>query len=97
MYVVVLTVNIALNKPAYQSRIWHDEDAQNAVNGRKSGTGAECSKTYGNQNATWWVNLTSIHRIHHIIIYYMKYYGNWCKANTLNLFVHIFILALKNS
>lgn len=78
-----LTVNIALNKPAYQKRPWTADkrfDASNAVDGRKSNRswrGGECSKTYGEQNATWWVNLTSIHRIHHIIIYYMKSYGHW--------------------
>ncbi|XP_052711963.1 protein draper-like [Crassostrea angulata] len=73
-------VNIALNKPAYQSRVWHDEDAQNAVDGRKSNQtwkAGECSKTYGDQNATWWANLTSIHIIHHIVVYYMKYYRHW--------------------
>lgn len=75
-----LAVNIALNKPAYQSRVWHDEDAQNAVDGRKSNQtwkAGECSKTYGDQNATWWANLTSIHIIHHIVVYYMKYYRHW--------------------
>lgn len=75
-----MTVNIALNKPAYQNRPWDEDDAQNAVDGRKlnrSWKEGECSMTYGEQNATWWVNLTGIHKIHYIIIYYMMNYRHW--------------------
>lgn len=81
--VIFLTVNIALNKPAYQNRRWKNDDAQNAVDGRlsiRTERGGECSKTYGEQNATWWVNLTGIHKIHYIIIYYMMNYRHWGKA-----------------
>lgn len=66
-----LTVNIALNKPAYQNRPWDEDDAQNAVDGRKSNRSwkeVECSITYGEQNATWWVNLTGIHKIQFITL-----------------------------
>lgn len=88
-----LAVNIALNKPAYQRRGWHGNDAQNAVDGRKSnqtGKGGECTMTYGEQNATWWVDLTSIHRVHYITIYYMIFYGNWGTAYTSFFLKHIF-------
>lgn len=81
-----MTVNIALNKPTYQNRPRTPDklsDPSNVVNGRKAWRGGEWSKTYGEQNATWLVNLTTIHRIHHVIIYYMKSYGHWGKAYIL--------------
>uniref|UniRef100_K1Q0S5 Uncharacterized protein n=1 Tax=Magallana gigas TaxID=29159 RepID=K1Q0S5_MAGGI len=71
-------VNIALNKPAYQQDPFNHSDdrfdASNAVDGRKydlSGGGGQCAVSkYGRQTATWWVDLTSIHSIDHITIYF---------------------------
>ncbi|XP_052694142.1 uncharacterized protein LOC128172387 [Crassostrea angulata] len=87
LYVGILTissayVNVALNKPAYQEyplSLGNDMyiyDANNAVDGRKTNMswyGGQCavSESY-KHTATWWVNLTSVHSIHHIIIYYIK-------------------------
>lgn len=75
----LLTVNVALNKPAYhQCPYKPDYDQYNAikaVDGRKSDLsweGGQCALSeYGTQTATWWVNLISIHSIHHIIIYFL--------------------------
>lgn len=89
---MIFIVNIALNKPAYQSGSRDKDDAKNAVDGRKSDqswNGGECSRTVGNQNATWWVNLTTIHTIHHIVIYYMTNYQTWGNANILLLLKNI--------
>lgn len=77
-WVRVLTVNVALNKPTYQEfpyRPGNDHyDASNAVDGHKSELyyihGSGCAVSYLNQTATWWVNLTKIHSIHHITIYF---------------------------
>lgn len=76
--VCLLTVNAALNKPAYQQyplRPGDDRyDASNAVDGRKSNLsfdGGQCTVSLGTQDATWWVNLNSIHSINHITIYFV--------------------------
>ncbi|XP_052695878.1 uncharacterized protein LOC128174349 [Crassostrea angulata] len=71
--------NVALNKPAYHQYPYKpDYDQYNAikaVDGRKSDLsweGGQCALSeYGTQTATWWVNLISIHSIHHIIIYFL--------------------------
>eukprot|EP00105_Crassostrea_gigas_P042813 XP_019926961.1 PREDICTED: uncharacterized protein LOC109619993 [Crassostrea gigas] len=70
-------VNVALNKPAYLQYplIPGDDryDVSNAVDGRKSDLrwgGGQCAVSKYKQTATLWVNLTSIHRIHHITIYF---------------------------
>nr|XP_034318891.1 multiple epidermal growth factor-like domains protein 10 isoform X1 [Crassostrea gigas] len=70
-------VNVALNKPAYQqypcSAGDDTYDASNAVDGRKSDLyydGGQCAVSNKRQTATWWVNLNTIHRIHHITIYF---------------------------
>lgn len=73
-----LTVNVALNKPAYQQYQWNPgdsrSDARNGVDGHKSKrtlAGGQCVVSADNQQtATWRVNLTSVHSIHHITIYY---------------------------
>nr|XP_034320243.1 receptor-type tyrosine-protein phosphatase zeta-like [Crassostrea gigas] len=85
-------VNVALNKPAYQqfpyiSKNGTDDKfhASNAVDGRKSDLswdGGQCSFSNGNQTATWWVNLTSVHSIHHITIYFMTDNRTWGSSNT---------------
>lgn len=74
----VFKVNIALNKPTFQQhQYYHDDnrfDASNAVDGLKSdlnGLGGQCVvSAEKHSSATWWVNLTTIHSIHHITIYY---------------------------
>lgn len=71
-------VNIALRRPTYQLHpyIQNDDrfDASNAVDGLKtdlSAFGGQCVVSQdGHMTAIWWVNLTSIHIIHHITIYY---------------------------
>nr|XP_022310014.1 adhesion G protein-coupled receptor L4-like [Crassostrea virginica] len=54
-------------------------EASNAVDGLKSDLsywGGQCAfSDYGKQTATWWVNLTSVHSIHYVTIYYMT--NNW--------------------
>lgn len=78
-------MNVALNKPTFQKSpyIANDKryDASNAVDGRKyflSWYGDECVvSAFGKQTATWWVDLTSIHSIHHITIYYMTDNKPW--------------------
>lgn len=74
----VLTVNVALNKPAYQQNQWKPDDetydASNAVNGRKSDltwNGGQCAVSAARELAIWWVNLTSVHNINHITIYFL--------------------------
>lgn len=78
-----MTVNVALYKPAYQQHPWipGDEtyDVSNAVDGLKSdlrGTGGQCAVSDVRQTGILWVNLTSIHNIHHITIY-MTYNDQW--------------------
>ncbi|XP_065928468.1 multiple epidermal growth factor-like domains protein 11 isoform X5 [Magallana gigas] len=71
-------VNVALNKPAYQQNSVPGDtfDASNVVDGRKSdlsGRGGQCAGSYDEQTATWWVNLTTIHSIYNITIYFMTY------------------------
>lgn len=77
-------VNIALNKPAnLQHPLIPDDNthnASNAVDGRKSNLtwdGGQCSASAARETATWWVNLTDIHSIHHIAIYYMVGQRPW--------------------
>lgn len=75
---VMLTVNIALYKPAYQLHPYFKNDAgydaSNAVDGLKSDLsvfGDECVESAGDkQIAIWWVNLTGIQSIHHIVVYF---------------------------
>lgn len=89
----LLTVNVALNKPAHQSHPYltgDTYDASNAVDGLKSNLrfdGGQCvvSKD-GHRTAIWWVNLTSIHSIHDITIYYRTDNSPWCKY--LFLFIY---------
>uniref|UniRef100_A0A8W8NTN0 Scavenger receptor class F member 2 n=1 Tax=Magallana gigas TaxID=29159 RepID=A0A8W8NTN0_MAGGI len=79
-------VNVALNKPAYQQYQipWHTYDASNAVDGLKSDlryVGGQCAVSYSKQTSTWWVNLTTIHSIHHIIIYFITSNNPWGPSN----------------
>eukprot|EP00105_Crassostrea_gigas_P034101 XP_019918249.1 PREDICTED: uncharacterized protein LOC105349175 [Crassostrea gigas] len=75
-------VNIALNKQAYQQYQMENDtwDASNAVDGRKSdlsSSGGQCAISYVKQTATWWVNLTTIHSIHHITIFFLTNNKPW--------------------
>ncbi|XP_052695888.1 uncharacterized protein LOC128174360 [Crassostrea angulata] len=71
-------INVALKKQAYQQYPYIPDaketyDASNAVDGRKSNldmSGGQCAVSYSVRTATWWVNLSSIHSIHHITIYF---------------------------
>nr|XP_034322663.1 matrilin-2 [Crassostrea gigas] len=71
------SVNVALNKPTYLQDPYRPgddrRDASNAVDGRKSDLsrdGGQCAVSYLGQTATWWVNLTTIHSIYNITIYF---------------------------
>ena len=73
----LLTVNVALNKPAYQQYPYRPGDdtydASNAVDGRTSDLGfggGQCAVSRSRQTATWWVDLTTIHSIYNIIMYF---------------------------
>lgn len=77
--VFVITVNLALHKPAFQSNSHQAKEdisvANYVVDGLKTDPsldGGQCATTtLGKQTSTWWVDLTSIHSIHHITIYFM--------------------------
>lgn len=85
-YTFTYIVNVALNKPAHQHNSYREGnalyDASNAVDGLKSNLrydGGQCTLSAdGHQTATWWVNLTSLHSIHHITIYYRTDNVAWC-------------------
>lgn len=81
---IIVTVNIALNKPAYQENPLKQKysrgDASNAVDGQKSDlsrNGGHCVVSAGRETATWWVNLTSIHSIKNVTIYFMTGNRAW--------------------
>lgn len=78
--------NLALFKPAHQDYPYkgsHVEkvNANDAVDGIKlnlSDPEDHCVLSdERKQNATWWVNLTSISSIHHITTYYMTGTKKW--------------------
>ncbi|XP_065921950.1 receptor-type tyrosine-protein phosphatase mu isoform X1 [Magallana gigas] len=82
--------NIAHNKQAYQQNQFlagNDKyDASNAVDGLKSdltSNGGQCAISAAKQTATLWVNLTAIHSIHHITIYFMTNDLKWGSSNIL--------------
>lgn len=81
-------VNLALNKPAYQEnpfkRSYSIGDASNAVDGQKSNltrNGGQCVLSAGKETAMLWVNLTSIHSIYNISIYYKTDDKPWGPRN----------------
>lgn len=81
---IIITVNVALNKPAYQQNPLKPDystgDASNAVDGQKSDltrNGGQCVVSTNEEIAIWWVNLTSIHSIQNITIYYMTDNAPW--------------------
>lgn len=74
---IIITVNLALNKPAYQEnpfkRSYSIGDASNAVDGQKSNltrNSGQCALSAGRETAILWVNLTRIHSIYNITIHY---------------------------
>lgn len=76
-YTYIITVNIALNKPTYQQYPFKPGDdiydSSNAVDGLKTNlnwNGGQCVYSNSKETATLWVNLTSIHSIHHTTIYF---------------------------
>lgn len=78
--VCLLTVDVAVNKPAckqYPYRSGNDRyDASNAVDGRKSHLSwgdDQCAASMLPTTATWWMNLASIHSIHHITVYFVTF------------------------
>ncbi|XP_052693913.1 angiopoietin-1 receptor-like [Crassostrea angulata] len=99
-------VNVALNKPAYQQYQYvyrgdYDTyDASKAVDGRKSNlswTGGQCAISYLRQTATWWVNLTTIHSIHHITIYFRTDNEPWGPSNKNTNFTLGFSVYVSNT
>ncbi|XP_061194947.1 uncharacterized protein LOC133203115 [Saccostrea echinata] len=81
-------VNVAFNKPAWQSKPYISNKtfhANNAVDGLKSDLsawGGQCCVSADRQRtATWWVNLTSIYSIHDIRIYYRTDNSVWNASN----------------
>ena len=86
VFELLYTDNIALGKPAYQQYPYFAlsktiTDANNAVDGLKSElswSGEQCVISENNRRtATWWVNLTTITRIHHTAIHYMRGQVPW--------------------
>ena len=82
----ILIVNLAFNKPTYQEYRYmgvseNMTQSSNAVDGLKSNLsvwGEQCViSDVHKRTATWWVNLTKIHSIHQIIIYYRTENGDW--------------------
>ncbi|XP_065942279.1 cell death abnormality protein 1-like [Magallana gigas] len=81
-------VNVALHKHAHQQYPYiHGDvrfDASKAVDGRKSDLswdGGQCAVSDWRQTATWWIDLTSIHSIHHITIYFRTdNYDSWFRT-----------------
>lgn len=67
----------------------HLTDSSNAVDGLKSDLevwGGQCVISGEQwQNATWWVNLSTIVSIHHIIIYYRTGNKEWGKLTIRHL------------
>lgn len=100
-------VNIALNKPAFQqfpyiSKNGTDDKfhARNAVDGRRSDLrwdGGQCSFSNGDQTATWWVNLTSVHSIYHITIYFMTDNRAWGSSNAFTSHILGFSVYVSNT
>lgn len=81
---IIVTVNVALNKPAYQQNPFFQTgnvgDASNAVDGKRSDltrNGGQCVLSGARETATWWVNLTSTHNIQNISIYFMTDNKPW--------------------
>uniref|UniRef100_K1PUW9 Scavenger receptor class F member 2 n=1 Tax=Magallana gigas TaxID=29159 RepID=K1PUW9_MAGGI len=95
-------VNVAFNKPAYMHSNWDGDtyDASNVVDGRKSDLtwhGGQCAVSYDTRTATWWVNMTSIHSIHHITIYFSIKKEPWGPSNDRTRFPLGFSVYVSNT
>nr|XP_034320846.1 uncharacterized protein LOC105334720 isoform X5 [Crassostrea gigas] len=98
-------VNIAREKPTYQLHPFikndHRFDASNAVDGLTSDLsafGGECVVSKDNhRTAIWWVNLTSIHSIHHITIFYRTDNTNYGPYNDRFLGFSLFVSNTTNT
>lgn len=83
--------NVALHKRAFQlnpyDRTNKTFDASNAVDGLKSNlhwNGGQCAvSALGKEIAAWWVNLGSLHIIHHITVYFRTNNDIWGKVYEL--------------
>ncbi|XP_078316886.1 uncharacterized protein LOC144620379 [Crassostrea virginica] len=67
----MLTENLALHQPAWQSSTWSDAGAERAVDGQYTNlllTGGQCAVSFGVQIADWWVDLGGVKNIHHVFI-----------------------------
>nr|XP_022308884.1 cell death abnormality protein 1-like isoform X1 [Crassostrea virginica] len=82
--------NLAFNMPTYQQYRYKGlpgniTGASNAVDGLRSNLSVFAGQCViseeGSYNATWWVNLTNIHSIHHITIYYRTGNKKWGITN----------------
>uniref|UniRef100_K1PMY3 Scavenger receptor class F member 2 n=1 Tax=Magallana gigas TaxID=29159 RepID=K1PMY3_MAGGI len=99
-------VNVALNKPAYQRYpyVYYGDydsyDASNAVDGRKSHLSdwsGQCAVSYMGRTTTWWVDLTTIHSIHHITIYFRTDNKPWGPSNLLTKYFLGFSVYVSNT
>lgn len=80
----LISENLALHKPAYQLHPYkgsNGSQADAAVDGLKNNTavwGDQCViSEKGKDIAIWWVNLTRISSIHHVMIYYVTGRMQW--------------------
>ncbi|XP_062592547.1 multiple epidermal growth factor-like domains protein 10 [Saccostrea cucullata] len=79
-------VSTEIHTVMYFSKYWRDTfDSSNAIDGLKSDLSVfrgQCAISAGGyKEATWWVNLTSIHSIHDIRIYYRTDNNDWGSSN----------------
>lgn len=97
-------VNIGLGKPTYQLHPYikndHRFDASNAVDGLKRDLrafGGQCAVSEDkHRTATWWVNLTSIHSIHHITIFYRTDNTNYGMLHVIFLHFKVAYIFIYN-
>ncbi|XP_061165617.1 uncharacterized protein LOC133174521 [Saccostrea echinata] len=92
--VIVILVNLALNKPTWQSNPYQDSKyhSSNAVDGLEpeisTKRGGQCVKSVGGyKNATLWVNLTSVYSIYEIRIYHRTGSMEW--GRFLGFYVYV--------
>uniref|UniRef100_K1P9E1 Uncharacterized protein n=1 Tax=Magallana gigas TaxID=29159 RepID=K1P9E1_MAGGI len=99
----VTTFNVAINKPTFQQYPVLDDDrfdSSNAVDGRKSDLGedgGQCAVSAQEQTATLWVNLTSIHSIHHITVYFMTDNDQWGSSHFYTKYYLGFTVYVSNT
>lgn len=97
-------MNIGLGKLTFQLHPYikndHRFDASNAVDGLRrdlSAFGGECVVSEDkHRTATWWVNLTSIHSIHHITIFYRTDNTNYGMLYVIFLHLKVVYILVNN-